>query len=160
MTPKPAELGYIAPPKTQPEGGDAWERFISHEPLTPELDEAMRGTAPVEPEERRATRTDRKNPDRELLQEERQALHRLVAKRDPGWEVVLRIEERLLNAFRRSAMVLSEQNPLRNQESVATAWANVGLLKDLRKTRDRIIEEELATLENRTAKKRAGAKAK
>jgi hypothetical protein len=36
----------------------------------------------------------------------------------------------------------------------------VGLLKDLRKTRDRIIEEELATLENRTAKKRAGAKAK
>jgi hypothetical protein len=160
MTPNAAvALGYIAPTQPQPEGGDAWERFMSHEPLTPELDEAMRGrTAPIEPEERRATRADRKDPDRELLQEERQALHRLIAKRDPGWEVVLRIEERLLNAIQRSAMVLSEQNPLRNQESVATAWANVGLLKDLRKTRDRIIEEELANLEHRTPKKRARAK--
>lgn len=144
------------PDETGPQ--PTWERFISGQPLSEELAEAMRGdTGPELEQYEDEERGKPGDPDRALFPEERESLRRLIVKRDPGWEVVRRIEQRLLRAFERSAMVLSEANPLGQKEELAIAWANVGLLKKLRTLRDATIEAELRKKPRATTgRKRAG----
>ncbi|MGB9407982.1 MAG: hypothetical protein WCA89_10625 [Terracidiphilus sp.] len=126
------------------------EDFWAGKPLTPELERLRDGVEdrPEASQEQPEAAFD--DLERPLYDEERKELTRLVA--SAGWQVLERLMERTCATLERSAIVLSQNDPLANADAIARGWAYFGMWKDMRKGMQALIDEEVKTLKRSAAK--------
>ena len=124
---------------------EAYERYMAGEPINAELAKVRDGlvdepdapvAAPVAAI--RVVRGELRRADRQELKE---------AVRGEGWQVALRIRENLLQRLEKSAISLSQDNPLANRDRIAEAWAYKDMFQRAMKQWDLAIEAELVKLE-------------
>lgn len=132
-----------------------WERFMANEPVNEEiadLIEDLQNAAPGTGQPFPAASPD--NPYRDLTLDERENLRRMTF--EPGWAVLRRIEERLLNRFRDAATLLSESDPLGDERRLALAWARTNCFREVVKARNTELAGELQTLAREKAEDKDG----
>jgi hypothetical protein len=85
-------------------------------------------------------------PERELTQDEREDLARLV--REPGWRVLLRLRKRTLRRMEQAAIVASQVNPLGRAQEIAVGWANLEAFRAQANLDQAGVEAEIQALES------------
>lgn len=124
---------------------ETFEKYLRGEPISDDLaalrdgleGEAQQQLAP-QPREIRA-------PERDLKRRERQELKESV--RSEGWQVVLRIQEKLDQMHLKSAISISQVDPLMNRDQIAQRWAYRAMFQQAMAELNYAIERELAALD-------------
>lgn len=122
------------------------ENFLAGVPLNAEMEELARSV--MEEEEIAADRIaaagDPFDPLRELDESDRKALLKLT--QDPGWEVFQRIRLRACFEAEKEATLLSQNDPLGNQQKIAQGWAYLTVMRQVLQAENATIAGEIAQL--------------
>jgi hypothetical protein len=79
--------------------------------------------------------------ERELTRRERQALREL--RESDGWPVLIRLQEKIFHESKKSAISLSEANPLANGDEIAQKWAYTMMMRAAALVERSIVEAEV-----------------
>lgn len=133
------------------------EKFLAGEPLTDSLRRLRDGQEEAVPEEEIEPTIDPndENPERPLTRAERIDLQHL--KGSAGWLIVTRLIKRALLRRETAAKVLSQNDPLKNQEAIAREWAYVSLWRNVYIELQANVDSEIALI--KSARTEAGENA-
>jgi hypothetical protein len=131
-----------------PEPMTPHEKFMAGVPLTDELAAVRDGRDQPEPKPRPAPveRRAYDDPERELSRPERLDLKEFWEM--PGQKLYSRIAEKAIHLHQNRAINLSQEDPLKNRDQIANAWAYVKMFRRAIAEMELIVSGELAELEN------------
>lgn len=123
-----------------------FQKYLDGEPVNEALARVRDGLVDV-PEEVPAAApvVEIRTQDKALQRRDRQELKEAV--RTEGWAVVLRIQRKLDQRNEKSAISLSQDNPLQNRDRIAEAWLYKNMFQKAMRELTAEIERELAALD-------------
>jgi hypothetical protein len=98
------------------------EKYLKNEPLTPELERLAQGQDEADPIPQ--------SDSRELSEDDREHLQRLSF--EPGWPILIREVDRMIQAKEDAARAMSLSDPLTNRDQISNDWAYVSMLRKAR----------------------------
>lgn len=122
-----------------------YEAFLRGEPLTPELAK-LKEQGQFEPEPAAKPEIHQESTEIEFSDRERKYLQKL--RKEPGWPVFLRLLEKDIHMRERSAMLLSQNDPLLNRDRIANEWSYVAIYKQMDRRIENLINEEILKLDD------------
>lgn len=121
------------------------ENFLAGTPLNAQMEELAREVTMEEEEaaaaQEKLAAADPFDPKRPLDDGDRKELLKLT--QSAGWEVYQRIRLRACAEAEKAATLLSQENPLANQQRIAEGWAYLAVMRQVIKAEAAMIEAEI-----------------
>lgn len=121
---------------------EKYEAYLRNDPISPELAALRDGVEDAVDVAPAPVKAEIRNPVRDLKRRERQELKEAV--RSEGWQVVLRIQEKLDQTHEKCAISMSQENPLKNRDRIAEEWAYRAMFQRAMVELNLAIDKELA----------------